>query len=72
MAKQRTVVLPDYPSILLKPMGHSWSGRQIEECLDALAVHYGLDGLFSSCPLDSASTCRKAANLSFGESSLGA
>jgi hypothetical protein len=50
MAKRRTVVVPDYPDILLTPRGSHWSGADIDECLDALAVHYRLNGRFSKLP----------------------
>jgi hypothetical protein len=50
MAKRRTVVLPDYPPPLLRPRGNHWSGTDIDECLDALALHYQLDGRFSELP----------------------
>src|ERR1043165_6706617 len=50
MAKPRSVPVPDYPPILLSPMGSSWHGDQIDKCLDALAEHSKLDSRFSELP----------------------
>jgi hypothetical protein len=51
MAKTKSVPLPDYPSILLFPLGSSWRGSDMDKCLDALADHYKLDMRFSELPV---------------------
>ena len=45
MAKRRTVVLPDYPPILSTPMDLN-NNKAVAQCLDALAIHYGLNPPF--------------------------
>ena len=51
MAKQRPVVLPDYPPILLKPVDQS-NMAVTDQLLDALADHYRLGCRFSDLPIE--------------------
>ncbi|WP_147147605.1 hypothetical protein [Reyranella soli] len=45
MTKRPTVVLPDYPPILLAPIDLN-NSKAITQCLDALAIHYHLNPPF--------------------------
>ena len=48
--RRRTIVLPDYPEILLTPRGNHWMGSDIDQCLDALATYYRLDDRYTDLP----------------------
>lgn len=52
MAKRKTVILPDYPAILLTAGA---GDKNASQCLDALAIHYGIaskDGRFLDKPFE--------------------